>query len=57
MASNGREITALLISPNRELADQFSQSVAKVRGFQVVSDLKHYPGTADAGYAFAPTPA
>jgi pilus assembly protein CpaE len=43
MVNNGREITALLISPNRELADQFSQSVARVRGFQVVSDLKVYP--------------
>ncbi len=43
MVNNGREITALIISPNRELADQFSQSVARVRSFQVVSDLKVYP--------------
>ncbi len=43
MLTNGREITALLVSPNRELADQFSQSIQKVRGFQVVSDLKVYP--------------
>src|SRR3981081_2079909 len=43
MASSGRDITALMISPNRELAEQFSQSVAKVRGFHVVSDLKQYP--------------
>jgi pilus assembly protein CpaE len=43
MVYNGREITALLISPNRDLADQFSQSVARIKGFQVVSDLKIYP--------------
>lgn len=43
MANNGREITALLISPNRDLADQFSQSIGKSRGVQIVSDLKLYP--------------
>jgi len=43
MVANGREITAMLISPNREIADQFSHSVARVRGFQVMSDLKMYP--------------
>jgi pilus assembly protein CpaE len=43
MLNKGREITAMLVSPNRDIADQFSHSVSRVRGFQVVSDLKTYP--------------
>ena len=43
MVNNGREITALIISPHRDLAEQFSRSVARVRSFQIVSDLKAYP--------------
>ena len=37
------EITALLISPNREIADQFSKTLAITRAFQVIGDLKTYP--------------
>lgn len=36
-------MTALLISPNRELAEQFTQTVSKTRALQLVGDLKAYP--------------
>lgn len=37
------EITALLISPDRAIADQFSKTLAITRAFQLVGDLKTYP--------------
>jgi pilus assembly protein CpaE len=37
------ELTALLIAPNRELADQFTQTVSRTRSLQIVADLKTYP--------------
>ncbi|MCS7025196.1 MAG: AAA family ATPase [Bryobacteraceae bacterium] len=37
------ELTALLISPNRELADAFLATVPVVRGFQILADLRTYP--------------
>jgi len=43
MIPRSQEITALLISPNREIADQFSSTLAITRAFQVVGDLKNYP--------------
>ncbi|MEP6536469.1 MAG: AAA family ATPase [Bryobacteraceae bacterium] len=43
MLNHGREITAMIISPNRDLAEQFSRSVARLKSFQIVSDLKAYP--------------
>lgn len=36
-------LTALLIAPDRGLADQFQQSVSGVRTFQVMAELKSYP--------------
>lgn len=36
-------LTALIISPNRELAQQISSSQGEARAFQVVGDLKSYP--------------
>ena len=36
-------IVALLISPNRELAEAFMNGASPVRLFQVISDLKTYP--------------
>jgi pilus assembly protein CpaE len=36
-------LTALLISPNREMADQFNRFVSRTRAFQIVADLKEYP--------------
>ncbi|MGH9631141.1 MAG: AAA family ATPase, partial [Bryobacteraceae bacterium] len=43
MSRRGAELTALLISPNRDLADQFTRMVAGTRAFQIVADLKSYP--------------
>ena len=37
------EITALLISPDRPLAESFRSAVAGARIFQVLADLKNYP--------------
>lgn len=37
------ELTALLISPDRELAQQFLEAVAQTRAFQILADLKSYP--------------
>lgn len=37
------ELTALLIAPNRELADMFLATIPQVRGFQVLGDLRTYP--------------
>lgn len=37
------EITALLISPNRELADLFLSTLPQTRAFQILADLKSYP--------------
>jgi pilus assembly protein CpaE len=36
-------LTALLISPSREIADQLTRFASKTRAFQVVADLKEYP--------------
>ena len=37
------ELTALLIAPNRELAQQFQLAAPEVRAFQVLADSKTYP--------------
>jgi pilus assembly protein CpaE len=37
------EIAALLISPNRELAQQFLATLPQTRAFQILADLKSYP--------------
>ena len=37
------ELTALLISPNREVAEMFLSTVPQVKGFQVLGDLRTYP--------------
>lgn len=42
MPSNDTPIVAMLISPNREIAESFLRAAAPVRLFQVVSDLKSY---------------
>ena len=36
-------LTALIISPNRELAQDFASSQAEARAFQMLGDLKSYP--------------
>ena len=40
---NGPEITALLIAPDRELAQKFLDTIPQTRGFQILADLKSYP--------------
>jgi pilus assembly protein CpaE len=37
------EMTALLISPSRELARDFSLTIPQSRAFQILADLKSYP--------------
>ena len=37
------ELTALLIAPDRSLAEQFSATLPATRAFQVLGDLKSYP--------------
>jgi pilus assembly protein CpaE len=42
---NGREteLNAILIAPNRDLAELFLATVPRVRGFQILADLRSYP--------------
>ncbi|MEQ1885154.1 MAG: P-loop NTPase [Bryobacteraceae bacterium] len=40
---NDTPITALLIAPNRELAQEFIATLPQTRAFQIVADLKSYP--------------
>jgi len=42
-AQNEAEIAALLIAPNRDLAQQFLATVPQTRAFQILADLKSYP--------------
>jgi pilus assembly protein CpaE len=37
------ELTALLVAPDRQLADQFTRTLPATRAFQVLADLKAYP--------------
>src|SRR6476469_3528775 len=37
------QITALLIAPNRDLANQFLATLPQTRAFQILADLKSYP--------------
>jgi len=43
LLQNGPEITALLIAPDRELAQKFLDTIPQTRGFQILADLKNYP--------------
>jgi pilus assembly protein CpaE len=40
---NEAEISALLIAPNRDLAQQFLATLPQTRAFQILADLKSYP--------------
>ena len=40
---NEAEITALLIAPDRDLAQQFLATLPQTRAFQILADLKSYP--------------
>lgn len=37
------ELTALMIAPDRNLAEQFTSSLGAAKAFQILSDLKAYP--------------
>jgi pilus assembly protein CpaE len=41
--NNDAEIAALLIAPNRDLANQFLATLPQTRAFQILADLKSYP--------------
>jgi pilus assembly protein CpaE len=43
MTGNETELTALVISPNRDLAEQFFLTLPETRAFQILADLKAYP--------------
>src|SRR5579872_1563902 len=45
MRSNLPELTALLVAPDRELADGFISSLARSHAFQIVTDLRSYPSS------------
>ena len=39
MGARGPQITALMISPNRRIADEFLESLGRGRAFEIVADL------------------
>ncbi len=39
----GTQLTALMISPNRELAEAFARTLPYTRAFQILADLRAYP--------------
>lgn len=43
--SSGKDmqLTAILIAPHRQIADQFSRTLPQTRAFQILADLKAYP--------------
>jgi pilus assembly protein CpaE len=43
MGSKSHQITALLIAPNRRLAEQFVSSMSSTRAFDIIGDLEAYP--------------
>jgi pilus assembly protein CpaE len=45
MRSNLPELTALLVAPDRELADAFTSTLARTHAFQILSDLRSYPSS------------
>src|SRR5579871_911351 len=42
-SQNEAEITALLIAPHREMAQQFLGTLPQTKAFQILADLKSYP--------------
>ena len=45
--ARGAQITALLISPNRRIADQFLESLGRGRAFEILADLRAYPSVSN----------
>ena len=46
MRNRGPQIRAFLVSPNRQLAEDFLESLGRGRGFEMVGDLRAYPTAA-----------
>lgn len=44
MNTRDPQLSALLISPHHEIAEQFLQSVVTARAFQIIGELRVYPG-------------
>src|ERR1700684_1994736 len=42
-AQSQSELTSLVISPNRELAEQFAATLPATRAFHVLAEMKSYP--------------
>lgn len=47
MSARRAQITALLISPNRRIADQFLESLGRGRAFEILGDLRTYPAASN----------
>jgi pilus assembly protein CpaE len=47
MAGRTPQITALMISPNRRIADEFLESLGRGRAFDIIGDLRAYPTVAN----------
>ena len=43
MGARGPQITALMISPDRRIADEFLESLGRGRAFEIIADLRAYP--------------
>src|SRR3954452_2392400 len=41
------QITALMIAPNRRLADEFLETLGRGRTFEILADLRAYPSVAN----------
>src|SRR5580704_10137614 len=42
-AQSQSELTSLVISPNRELAEQFAATLPSTRAFHILAEMKTYP--------------
>ncbi|HYP07906.1 MAG TPA: AAA family ATPase [Bryobacteraceae bacterium] len=47
MRARGPQIRALMVSPDRRIADEFLESLGRGRGFEIVGDLRAYPKAAN----------
>ncbi len=43
MSGRGQELAALLISPDRDLARQFTATLSQTRAFQIMADMRSWP--------------
>jgi pilus assembly protein CpaE len=47
MRARGPQIRALMVSPNRQIADQFLEALGRGRSFEIVGDLRAYPSASN----------